>query len=1046
MWILRKRSTVLAFVLSAARSCRTLCKSWVMAAVFLTSSPGSPAADVDVSRLPASAKRQIDFGRDIQPILADRCYSCHGPAKQKGELRWDVKAIALQGGLSGPAIVPGKSGESRMIHLVSGLQPDLVMPQKGERLSAEQIGLLRAWIDQGAQWPDSLDSKDSDKKNHWAFRPPTRPVFPAVKNESWIRNPIDHFVLARLEKEKFPPSPQADRITLIRRLSLDLIGLPPSPTEVDAFLADPSPDAERNVVERLLASPHYGERWGRHWLDVARYADSNGFEKDATRSIWPYRDWVIEAFNRDLPFDQFAIEQVAGDLLSGATLRQRVATGFFRNSMLNEEGGVDPEQFRTEGIIDRMDALGKAFLGLTINCAQCHNHKYDPITQREYYQLFAFLNNDDEPEIDVPSAEQQAKREQILQKIKTTEDELIAKTPDLAERLGRWEAEVKSLAGDWTIAPPDSWFAANGTKFIKLDDGSLLARGDRVGDSTYTYTVRTPLTNITGFRLDLLTEPQLPRGGPGRSETGNIVLSEFAVNATPVGHLETTNKIALTNASADFSQPEFPVASALDGNLKTGWAIEAGPARNQDRNAVFQTAEPVGFEGGTILTFTLAQKHGGVHTIGRYRLSLTTAKNPVADPVPSKVRRILASAPSEQTPEQERAVFSYYRTTDTNSNYAAASKIIDEQLNQWPYGPITLVLLARDKPRETHIFKRGDWRKHGDVVSPGVPSILHPLPAHSPLNRLTLARWLVDPRNPTTARVVMNRVWQSYFGHGLITTPEDLGVQGEKPSHPELLDYLATEFINRKWSLKEMHRLIVSSATYRQSSKVPAPLQELDPYNRLLARGSRFRAEAEIIRDIALASSGLLSPKIGGPPAFPPIPDGVLSLGYGNPMKWEASTGADRYRRGMYTFWKRSVPYPGLLVFDTPTGDMSCARRLRSNTPLQALTTLNDVTFHEAAQALALRAFKEGGANDESRLTYAYRLCTARKPDPFETKELLSLLDRQKNYFEDRTAAAVEVSSPDPRKLPADVNLHKVAAWTMVARVLLNMDETITKE
>ncbi len=1007
----------------------------------------SSAPKVSTGSLPPAVMRTVDFVADIQPILKQSCYSCHGPRKQEALLRWDNKEIAMQGGEHGADIIPGKSADSRMIHLVAGLEPDSIMPQKGDRLTAEQIGLLRAWIDQGAKWPDSASVKIPNTRDHWAFKAPVRPALPAVKNKKWPVNPIDNFVLARLEKEKLAPSKQADKITLVRRLSLDIIGLPPTIKEVDDFVADKSPDAYRKLVERLLASPHYGERWGRHWLDVARYADSNGFEKDLARSIWPYRDWVINAFNQNKPFDQFAVEQLAGDLLPNATLDQKVATGFLRNSMVNEEGGVDPEQFRVESIIDRMDAMGKAFLGLTVNCCQCHNHKYDPILQKEYYQLFAFLNNDDEPQMEVPDQKQRAVRAAIKDTIADMEYDLMEKYPDVPQKMDVWEKEMKNIVQDWTVLDPVTYYGAVGTKFNKLKDNSLLATASSPPRSEYTITAETKLKDITGFRIEAMTDPNLPFFGPGRAANGNFVLTDFYVDAAPSTNITKTNSVTLQNATADFSQKDFPVTGAIDHakTNKNGWAVEDLPGRrNVPRQAVFEAKTPVGHDGGAHLVFTLKQSQGEQHTIGRLRLSVTTAKQPLrADPLPPKVRAFLDIPKAKRTKDQQRQLFSYYRLTD--SRMADANKKIDDEQFKWPIVPSTLVLLAKEDPRETHIFKRGDWRKPGPLVTPGVPSIFHPLPKDAPLNRLTLARWLVDKKNPTLARVIVNRMWQEYFGRGIVVTAEDFGTQGDRPSHPELLDWLATEFMASGWDMKHMHRLIATSATYRQSSTITPKLWERDQYNQLLARGPRVRVESEIIRDIALRVGGLLDEAIGGPSVYPPIPDGVLSLAYGSPMNWDTDS-SNPHRRAMYTFWKRSVPYPSMVVFDSPTGEAACPRRLRSNTPLQALTTLNDPVFYQAAQALAMRVWKEGGKDDKSRAEYAFRLCTGRPPQANELATILGLLKDQGDYFEDHTVTAVEVGSPNPKNPPKDLNLTKVAAWTMVSRVLLNMDETITKE
>ena len=1029
-----------------------ICCFWTAGLIiFYAAGWATEASSAEGPQKGTAGAQRVDFERDVLPIFKASCYRCHAGENPRGQLRLDSRTLALKGGVSGPVILPGDGRRSRLVQRIMGLGDEPRMPFQSPPLTPEQINLIITWIDQGARWPDSA-SVEAKLEKHWAFVAPVRPPLPEVRNKAWVRNPIDNFVLAKLEQHGLNPSPEATKETLIRRLSLDLVGLPPTLEEIDQFVADTSPDAYEKLVERLLSSPHYGERWGRHWLDAARYADTNGFEKDRPRSIWPYRDWVINALNRDMPFDQFTIEQLAGDLLPNPTLEQRIATGFLRNSMLNEEGGVDPEQFRVEGIIDRVDAIGKAFLGLTINCAQCHTHKFDPIQQREYYQFYAFLNSDDEPEREVPGEDVKKKRAEILEQIAKIEDDLIAKDADLARRMAAWEEEARKYEDKWEVLRETEIFAAFGVKFDKLEDGSFIARGDNSTSNNYIVKARTNLKNITGFRIEFLTDPSLPRSGPGRAPDGRFFFTEFSVEAGPSDRPGAVEKVALSDAVADFALPDYPAKNVIDGDLKTHWSSDAGPGRrNQNRQFVFKTKGPIGFDGGTQLVFQIAQKQdeminleGGKPNIGRFRLSVTTAANPQVDALPAAVRQLLYVPARQRTRQQQREIFSYYRTIDPR--FAEANKAIDELMKGWPYGATTLALAPSQTPRETRIFKRGDWRRPGEAVTPGVPAALHPLPAGAPPNRLGLARWIVDKNNPLTPRVIVNRIWQQYFGQGLVTTPEDFGTRCERPSHPELLDWLATEFRDNGWSMKRIHRLIVTSATYRQSSRVTPELREADPYNRWLARAPRLRVEAEIVRDIALAASGLLSRKIGGPSVYPPIPDGVLNLGYGKPMAWETSKGEDRHRRAMYTFWKRSVPYPSLSVFDAPNADFSCTRRIRSNTPLQALTTLNDAIFMEAAQALALRVWRDGGADDRARMIYAFRLCTGRRPDETELGELMALLQEQQRYFAGRTAAAVYVSAADLNSIPEDVDLHKVAPWVIVARTLLNLDETITRE
>jgi mono/diheme cytochrome c family protein len=994
---------------------------------------------------------KVDFARDVQPIFEKSCQQCHGAKSQMGQLRLDSRAAAIGGGLSGKVVVPGKSAESTLYQRVAGIGEQARMPMGGQPLSAAEIALIQRWIDQGAEWPEAAGVAGAAVAKHWAYVAPVKAALPKGSDGKWVRNAIDAFVLARLDKEGLKPSPEADKVTLLRRLSLDLTGLPPTVAEVDAFLADRSARAYEKQVERLLASPHYGEKWARQWLDAARYADSDGYEKDKSREVWFWRDWVINALNKDLPYDRFIVEQLAGDLLPNATQEQIVATGFLRNSMINEEGGIDPEQFRMEAMFDRMDAIGKSVLGVTIQCAQCHNHKYDPLTQEEYYRLFAFLNNSHEANVAVYTPQEEQKRAEIFRKIREIETGLQHRTPDWAARMAAWEEKVRGNQPEWKVLEPDiDDISTGGQKHFQMKDGSVLAAGYAPTKFKTQFTLRTSMRNIRAVRLELLNDPNLPMGGPGRSLWGTGALTEFEAEAKPANEKDAKPvKIKILLATADVNPGERqipgafwdksgkrrvtgPVGFAIDKSDETAWGIDIGPGRrNQPRKAVFQFAEPVDYPGGTILTVYLSQRHGGWNSddnqnynLGRFRLSITDAQGAEADPLPAAVREILAIPAAKRSAAQQQAVFGYWRTTVPEFQHA--NDEIEQLWLQHPEGTTQLVLDEREETRATHMLTRGDFLKPGKTVQPGTPAFLHTLPEGAPANRLTFAKWLVDRKSPTTARSLVNRVWQSYFGTGIVATSEDLGKQSEAPSHPELLDWLAVEFMEKGWSQKALHRLIVTSATYRQSSRVSEDLYSKDPYNRLLARGPRFRVDAEIVRDIALAASGLLNPKVGGPSVYPPAPEFLFQppTSYG-PKNWYEEKDADRYRRALYTFRFRSVPYPMLQAFDAPNGDMSCVRRARSNTPLQALTTLNEPLFLETARALAAKTLQEGGKSDGEKLTYAFRRVLARQPSRTEADTLLTLLGKQRK----QQAADAEQT-----------------AWTIVSRVLLNLDETITKE
>jgi hypothetical protein len=997
------------------------------------------------------------LSRQAQAILSESCYGCHGPGQQMAGLRLDTGVAAV--------VTPGHSAESLLMKRVNGADGLSRMPMGAPALPAEKIALLAKWIDGGAVLPTP--------RRHWAFVPPVRPAVPAVSRSAWVRNPIDAFLLARLDREGMQPSPETDRATLLRRASLDLTGLPPTPAELDAFLADASPSAYEKQVDRLLASPHYGERWARIWLDAARYADSNGYEKDAPRLVWFYRDWVIHSLNRDMPYNQFVIDQIAGDLLPNATQNDRVATGFLRNSMVNEEGGADPEQFRMEAMFDRVDAIGKGILGVTIQCAQCHNHKYDPLTQEEYYRIFAFLNNTHESDIAVYTPAEQAKRDEILRRTAEIETGLQKRTPDWRQRMAQWEDALPAQPEWRTLDLTVDDISTGGERELPMNDGSMLALGYAPTKHTVKFTAKTDISRIAAVRLELLTDPNLPAGGPGRSIHGTGALTEFRVEAASPDAPETFAKVKIAGATADFNPPETvlekkfddksgnrrvtgPIQFAIDGRDDTAWGIDAGPGlRNQPRKAVFDFEKPIENSKGCVLSLYLKQGHGGANSddnennnLGRIRLSVTDVPNAVADPLPDAVRTILKTPRGQRTAAQEQAVFRYWRSTVADWN--AENDAIAQLWREYPEGSRQLVLTERtEDPRLTHILKRGDFLQPDRAVTPDVPSFLNPLRDGAPPNRLTFARWLVDRQSPTTARSIVNRVWQAYFGTGIVATVENLGTQAETPSNQELLDWLAVELMDSGWSLKKLQRLIATSAAYRQSSNVTAELLAKDPDNRLIARGPRYRVDAEVVRDIALAASGLLTDKIGGPSVYPPAPAFLFLPPASYASKtWNLEQGPDRYRRALYTFRFRSEPYPVLQAFDAPNGEMACVRRTRSNTPLQALATLNEPLFVESAQALAARTLKDGGATDRDRVAYAFRLCTARVPTESEENVLLDLLAKEDRRLADGWVSAIDLAGlkTGASTVPGDTTPRRLAAWTVVSRVILNLDETITKE
>jgi hypothetical protein len=989
------------------------------------------------------------FNNEVRPILAKHCFKCHGPGDKarKAKLRLDQRDTALLGGKSKrPAIVPGHPEQSELVHRVFTEDEAELMPPPHAKspLTAEEKQTLKRWIAGGAEY-----------RLHWAFVPPKRPLLPRVKQAKWVRNPIDNFILAQLESEGLKPSPQADRYTLARRLYLDLIGLPPMPEELQAFVNDTSADAYEKLVDSLLASPHYGERWARRWLDLARYADTNGYEKDRPRSIWPYRDWVINAINVDMPFDQFTIEQLAGDLLPGATDDQKVATGFHRNTMLNEEGGIDPLEYRFYAMIDRIATTGTTWLGLTVGCAQCHTHKFDPIPQREYYQFLAFLNNADEPILSVRRTDISRRRREIEKKIA----DLVADLPNrfpveterrdagsasqtieerrrayLERRYREWQQQEAARTVRWTVLRP-SRAKANLPHLTILDDNSIFASGDQSKSDTFDLSFQADLRGITAIRLEVLPDDRLPGGGPGRvyyeGPFGDFFLSEFRVFGGG-------KKTAVTKAAHSFANGGNTADKAIDGDPQTGWSINGGQGRAH--TAVFTLASPLA-DASDLRIQMLCERYYSAG-LGRFRISATTDSRPtVARDIPCEVEDILLIPELKRTTEQKQRLFQQFLLTAPE--LAKEREEIERLRKQLPAYPTTLVMAERppENPRPTFVHNRGEFLQPKELVEPNVFSVLPPLPKDAPRNRLGLARWLVSPENPLTGRVTMNRQWAAFFGRGIVPTLQDFGYQGDRPSHPELLDWLAVELVKQGWSMKKMHKLIVMSATYRQSSRVTPELLAKDPNNTLLARGPRVRLEAEQLRDAALRSSGLLSEKIGGPSVFPPQPPGVTTEGAYGQLQWKVSEGQDRYRRGLYTFSKRTAPFAMFTTFDAPSGEVCVARREVSNTPLQALTLLNDPAFTEAAQALGrIMAAREGSVAE--RVDYLFRRCLTRPPSNEEVNQLVKYFEKQKQRCERKEIDAAKLAGAGD----AGPVINERAAWTAIARTLFNLDEAIVKD
>jgi hypothetical protein len=1052
------------------------------------------AAFVGVCAATSGGAPRVEFNRDVRPILSDTCFKCHGPDKEarEAELRLDVRGEAVRplGEDGRVPIVPGDRAASEAWRRIIAADPDERMPPDYSHLvlTAEQKETIGRWIDQGAEY-----------QGHWSFAPVKEPPLPGVKKQGWVRNGIDAFVLARLEGEGLTPSAEADRRSLIRRATLDLTGLPPTVGEVEAFVADPSPDAYERVVDRLLASPRYGERMAQDWLDAARYADTHGFNNDSIRFMWRWRDWVIDAFNDNKRYDAFVTEQLAGDLIPNATLDQRIASAFNRNHVMNSEVGIIDEEYRVEYAVDRASTAGTVFLGLTVQCARCHDHKFDPVSQKEFYQFLAYFNSldekgqsparvDPEPLLKAPTKEQQAKLAALaaeLAPLETARQERVA----AAERTrGEWEPRMR--AGSLALAATRP--AAGG-------DGLLVHLAlDETGGTEVADAVRCDSPGVVAGTL----RPTAGKAGGGVEFDGSTTI-DLGKDVAAFDRTDAYSISAWVRASA--SKEAGAIVARMDAGaghrgfdllIREG-KLEAHLVSSWPRNGLrveSKGAVSIGEWHHVVATYDGSGRAAGLKLYADGRpleavITNDTLKGTTRANVPLLVGRrsqgtpftgalddvrlygralaegevratfdrdligeILAGEPTKWTPAQRDAVCDHYLRSFDEAYRAVAAKIADVRRREAEVNagvPTVMVMREMDPPRKTFVLKRGAYDAPGDEVSPGVPAVLPPMPKGAPANRLGLAMWLTDPVHPLTSRVAVNRFWYQYFGVGLVKTMEDWGVQGEAPSHPELLDWLAARFVSGGWDVKGLQRLIVTSATYRQAPRYAPELLDRDPENRLLARGPRMRLSAEAIRDNALALGGLLVDRLGGPSVMPYQPPGLwedVVVGADYPgTKYVQGHGEDLYRRGMYTFWKRTAPPPALNTFDAPEREFCQVRRPQTNTPLQALVLLNDPTYVEASRKLGERMMREGGTGVDERLAYAFRLATARPPAAGELKTLRETFDRRLAEYRSKPEAAAKLLSVGESGRDAALDAPELAAYTTLASVLLNLDEVITK-
>ncbi len=1046
-------------------------RAWSISLVVLAASPWAIAHAADTS---------IDFNRDIRPLLSDRCFACHGPddKTQEAGLRLDLRDAATAELESGStAIVAGKPSASELIARIRSTDPDVVMPPPhiGKPITPAEAALLERWIADGAEY-----------RGHWAFERVERPALPEVKDPSWSKTPIDRFILSRLAAEGFTPNPEADRVTLARRLALDLTGLPPEPSAVDAFLADTSPDAYERYVDTLLASPHYGERMAIEWLDAARYADSHGYQTDSSRSNWPWRDWLIRAFNDNLTFDQFTIHQLAGDMLDNPSRDQVVATGFNRNHRINGEGGIIAEEWRVETVIDRVETTGQTWLGLTVGCARCHDHKYDPLSQREFYSLFALFNNvpetgtimgsqnraggNSDPLVEIPSPEQEREAARLAKVVADAEAAVAAEVTNVDTLVDEWTASLGPALGGvdetWGPFEPLELRSAGGATFRRIEDGSWLVEGTNPPHDTYEFEALLPGQSFGGVRLEVFPDASLASHGFGRSGNGNIVVSRLEVEIEPADGGDAV-PVKLVRAEADYEQQKWPAAAVLAGKNRTGWAIDGNdPAKREPRKLAAFPAAAINVQENSRIVVRIRQEAFAGHTIGKFRMAITGAEPALLGVgglnLPEAVTAALAVTRDARTPQQHEVLRAYYRKhVDGPIKRAevardAGKKSLADFRNTLP----SAMVMQEGPPRDAFVLTRGEYDKRGDKVASALPAFLPPLPEGSQPDRLSLARWIVSRDHPLTARVQVNRLWERFFGTGLVKTSENLGSQADYPSHPELLDWMAAEFmegtssppVNGKpataWDTKAFVKLLVMSGVYRQSATVTPEKLARDPANRFLSRSPRIRLPGEIVRDQSLAAAGLLVPAIGGPSVRPWMPDGVWdeTSKYGDLRGYTPETGAGRYRRSMYTIWKRTAAPPTMLLFDAPNRETCQVKRSRTNTPLQALALLNETTFVEAAHGLARRMVAEGGETSASRIAHGFRLAIGRRPTDHEMATLVDGFKADVISFTADAPAAAKYAGFGIVKPPEGIPLPEFAAYSLAANVIINIDEFVMRE